>query len=235
MHNIKAYRTQEGLADISPLSIKRDWMDETWEGHAYKCFPVSLANGLGWYLSFPEDIVFIWDGISDSMADHVKILKGSKYAYSERGNATISFHTGIMLRSEENVTIFHMPVPNYIRDGVQPFSTLISTSFFNGDIPCAWRITRPNVEITIKAGTPIIALVPINLEDIQGSSIEFEDIKNFDPRGFDSNEYSKALWELNKEGKWSNFYRNAVNHLGKKMGRHQVKAIRLSVKDNLDN
>lgn len=234
MYEIKAYRTQEGLADIAPLSIKRDWMDETWEAHAYKCFPVSLANGLGWYLSFPEDIVFIWDGISDSTADHVKILKGEKYAYPERGNATISFNTGIMFRSDEDVTLFHMPVPNYLRDGVQPFSTLISTSFFNGDIPCAWRITRPNVEITIKAGTPVIALVPINLEAIQNSSIVFEDMKKFDSRGFDSNGYSIALGKLNREAKWSNFYRDAVDHLGRKLGKHQVKAIRLSVKDELD-
>lgn len=210
-------------------------MDETWEAHAYKCFPVSLANGLGWYLSFPEDIVFIWDGISDSTADHVKVLKGEKYAYPERGNATISFNTGIMFRSDENISMLHMPVPNYLRDGVQPFSTLISTSFFNGDIPCAWRITRPNVEITIKAGTPVIALVPINLEEIQNSSIVFEDIKSFDSKGFDSDGYSRALGRLNKEAKWSNFYRDAVDHLGRKIGKHQVKAIRLSVKDTLDN
>lgn len=235
MYEITAYKTQPGLADIHPLGIKRDWMDETWEAHAYKCFPVSLANGLGWYLSFPEDITFIWDGISDSTADHVKVLKGEKYAYPERGNATISFNTGIMFRSKENVTMFHMPVPNYLRDGVQPFSTLISTSFFNGDIPCAWRITRPNVEITIKAGTPVIALLPLNLEEIQNSIIQFDDIKNLDTRGFDSDGYSRTLGKLNMNAKWSNFYRDAVDHLGNKLGKHQVKAIRLSVKDNLES
>lgn len=231
MHQIQAYRTKEGYADISPLNVKREWMDDTWEAHAYKCFPVSLTNGLGWGLSFPEDITFIWDGISDSTPDHVKILQGNKYAYSERANATISFNTGIMFKTEENVSLLQMPVPNYLRDGVQPFSTIISTSFFKGDLPCAWRITRPNVEITIKAGTPVIALVPINLEEIQNSEIIFKNLKEYDIGNFDPHGYGQALAQANQQGKWTNFYRDAVNHLGEKIGKHQVKVIRLSVKD----
>ena len=78
MVKLKAYKTKDLSATILPLSVKRDWMDETWEAHAYKCFPVSLTNQMGWAMSFPEDITFIWDGISDSTPDHVKILAGEK-------------------------------------------------------------------------------------------------------------------------------------------------------------
>ena len=41
------------------------------------------------------------------------------------------------------------------------------------------------------------------------------------------NEYSKSIEEINKQGKWSNFYREATDHFGKKRGNHEVKAIRL--------
>jgi hypothetical protein len=53
-------------------------------------------------------------------------------------------------------------------------------------------------------------------------------------RTFDSKEYSKAGSESNAVGKWTNFYRNATDHLGVSLGKHQVKAIRLKVIDNKD-
>jgi hypothetical protein len=231
MYNLKAYKIREGYANLNPLNVKRDWMDNTWEAHAYHCFPVSLANKLGWELSFPEDITFIWDGISDSSPDHVKILKGEKYAYSGRANGTISFHSGIMFQSDENVTLLHMPVPNYFRDGFQPFTTLISTSWYSGELPLACMITRPNEEITIKANTPVVSILPIDLEQLQGSSIVFDTWENRKSNSVDMNAYSNKIYEMNRSGKWADFYRNATDHLGNILGRHQVKKIDLNIKD----
>jgi hypothetical protein len=227
VQKITVYKTREGYADVYPLSAKRDWMDDTWQAHAYKCFPVSLSNQLGWAVSFPEDISFIWDGISDSDGSHVKILKGDKYAYTERANATISFNTGLMFTTDENTSLLSMPPANYFIDGAEPFTTLLSTSFFKGDLPVAWRITRPNVEITIKANTPIISIVPIDLSVLQNSEIVLGDIKSLSRSDFLPPEYSDVVQEINKSGQWSNFYRNATDHLGKILGKHQVKSIRL--------
>lgn len=231
MHKIKAFKVRgEGYGEIAQLSIKRDWMDETWKSHAYHCFPVSLTNQLGWGISFPEDIVFIWDGISDSTQDHVKILKGEKYAYSGRGNATVSFNTGLRFITDPEVTLLQMPVPNYLRPGVTPFTTLISTSFFQGELPVAWRITEPNKEITIKANTPIISIFPIDLNSLQNSEIVFEDLSLM-PQAMESpEEYGNTVYEINRSGKWTDFYRNGVDHKGNKVGVHQVKSIKLNVK-----
>jgi hypothetical protein len=231
MYSIKAFDIRTGYGTIEPLSIKRKWMDETWEAHAYKCFPVGLTNQLGWSISFPEDISFIWDGVSDATPDHVKILSGEKYAYSGRANGTISFNTGIMLKTDENVSLMSMPVPNLFFDGAVPFTTLISTSFFRGELPVAWMITKPNEIITIKAGTPVIAILPINLSELQGSEINFEPMENLPESKFDPNEYSDIIYQLNRSGVWSNFYRDAVDHLKNSIGKHQLKAIRLSVND----
>ena len=231
MHKIKAFKVRgEGYGKVAQLSIKRDWMDETWKSHAYHCFPVSLTNQLGWGISFPEDIVFIWDGISDSTQDHVKILKGEKYAYSGRGNATVSFNTGLRFITDPEVTLLQMPVPNYLRPGVTPFTTLISTSFFQGELPVAWRITEPNKEITIKANTPIISIFPIDLNSLQNSEIVFEDLSLMPQTMESPEEYGNTVYEINRSGKWTDFYRNGVDHKGNKVGVHQVKSIKLNVK-----
>lgn len=234
MYSIKAYTVREGLGEVNPLSIKRDWMDNTYEAHAYKCFPVGLTNQLGWGISFPEDISFIWDGINDSTPDHVKILSGDKYAYSGRANGTISFNTGLMFATDENVTLLSMPVPNLFIDGAVPFTTLVSTSFFPGELPCAWMITKPNEVITIKAGTPIIAIMPIDLAYLQNSEINFEPSSNMPRSKFDVDEYSNTIYNLNRSATWSNFYRDAVDHLKNSIGKHQVKAIRLKVNNELN-
>jgi hypothetical protein len=231
---ISVYRTRPGYANVSPLSAKREWMDDTWQAHAYKCFPVSLSNQLGWGISFPKDISFIWDGISDADASHVKILSGHEYVYTERANATVSFNTGLMFITDKDTSLLSSPPPNQFIDGAQPFTTLLSTSFFRGDLPVAWRITKPNTEIIIKAGTPIISILPINLFELQDSEIKEGSMADLDRKDFLPPEYSDVVRDINLKGEWSNFYRNATNHLGDKLGEHQVKTIKLKGGTNVN-
>jgi hypothetical protein len=232
MHSLEAFELREGYGVIEPLSIKREWMDNTFDAHAYKCFPVGLTNQLGWGISFPEDISFIWDGITDSTPEHVTILSGEKYAYPGRANGTISFNCGLMIKSQDHLSLLSMPVPNLFIDGAVPFTTLISSSFFRGELPIAWMITKPNEVITIKAGTPVIAILPINLEELQNSEITYRPYSILPPESFNHQEYGQHVYELNRSGVWSNFYRDAVDHLKNSIGKHQVKAIRLKVNND---
>ena len=231
MLNFEVYKLSPNAANIQPLGIKRQWMEETFDKHAYHCFPVSLSNGLGWGISYPEDISFIWDGISESSDGHVKILKGHSYVYTGRANATISFITGLLIKTPPNLSMMAMPVPNWPIDGVWPFTTLISTSFFKGEFPLAWRITRPNVEITIPANTPVASLMPISLGELNNSEAVLKHYTDLPADFFPKDDYGKVVSEINMSGKWTNFYRNATDHKGNKIGEHEVKALRLKVND----
>jgi hypothetical protein len=232
MEVIKAYRTNSDSAEIKTLPVKRNWMDKTWEKHAYHCFPVTLTNTLGWSLSFPEDISFIWDGISDYNPNHVRVISGEKYVYTGRANGTISFNTGITFKTEENISLLTMPAPNFFIDGASCFTTLISTSFFRFPLPVAWMITSPNKEITIPAGTPICSIIPISLSSINNSEIHLINnsvLPEVESDPYRLEEYSKAITEINKKMEWSDFYRNAVDHNGVSMGNHEVKSLKLKV------
>ena len=232
MFEIDVYKISPSAGEIKQLPVKRDWMDDTDNAHAYKCFPLSLTNSLGWGISFPEDITFIWDGISTSSEpDHVKILSGHKYAYTSRENATISFRTGLLIRTQPNVTMLSIPAPNYILDGVQPLTALISTSFFKGEFPAAWRVTRPDVEITIPAGTPVMSLIPISLSELNNSEAHIRPMYELEPNFFPGGDYSKIVKDINNSGKWTNFYRDGVDHHGNKIGEHEVKSLRFKTSD----
>jgi hypothetical protein len=238
MYNVDVFRLYDNCANIEQLPIKRDWMEKTFDKHAYNCFPMTLTNGLGWGISFPKDIVFKWDGINSSDRGHVELIEGHEYAYVERENASISFKTGLMFITDENTSILIMPIPNMFIYGIEMFTTLISTSFFKGQIPCAARITKPNEEIVLKANTPIMSLIPISLSYLQNSKINLYN-SNQIPKEYitsleNGNEYSQSIEKINKEGKWSNFYREAINHKGQKIGNHEVKAIRLETIKNYE-
>jgi hypothetical protein len=232
VYKIYAERISENSADISQMPAKRWWMDDTYDKHAYQCFPLTLTNRLGWSVSFPEDISFIWDGVSDSSPDHIKVLSGDKYVSLQRANATVSFNIGIKFTTENNVTLLTMPPSNYFIDGATCFTTLISTSFFDGPLPIVYRITQPNKVITIKANTPICTILPISLSDLQNSEIEFRESKKNKDIVLEIND-SKSADEIRNSilssGKWTNFYKNGLNWVGEKVGSHEVKSISLKV------
>lgn len=234
MYNIDIYKLNNNSANIEQLPIKRDWMDNTFDKHAYNCFPLTLTNGMGWGLSFPGDIVFKWDGINESSGGHVKLIEGHNFAYTERENASISFKTGLMFITDERTSTLAMPIPNMFNQGIIPFTTLISTGFFRGELPCAARVIESNKEIILKANTPIISIMPISISYLQNSKINIYNSNKIPSDSFkNSFEYSQKLSELNQKGQWGNFYRNATDHLGNKIGSHEVKAIRLeTIKHN---
>lgn len=215
-------------ANIEQVPGKREWMDESAAHHAYQCFPITLANTLGWAISFPEDISFIWDGVCDTTPSHVKILEGNKYCSTGRGNATISFHTYLTFKTDENITTLIMPVPNQFNENAQCYTTLISTSFYKSMLPIAWRITKPNVEIKIPAGYPVAVVVPISLTDLQNFEVTVKRdpkiIKEYDIEIQENLRY----WEKQQKlGKFNHLYRNATNSREESVGRHETKSIRL--------
>lgn len=221
--------------NIEQIPLVRDWMDFTFDRHAYHCFPMTLANRLGWGISFPEDIVIKWDGINDSTPDHVKIIKGEDYVYGGRGNRTISFRTGLIFDTDENLSLLTMPVPNQFIHGTQCIATITSTSVLVGDLPIAWMITEPNVEITIPAGTPVAAIVPISISDIQSHELfvysgvpEYMTTAEWNNR---MQERGRVSQEKNQTGEWTHFYRDATDHTGEPIGKHEAKKILMKVVD----
>lgn len=228
MKNIKVTKLFPHSADIEQLGAKRQWMDETPEKHAYMCFPLNLTNRLGWGISFPEDISFIWDGVTDTTPDHVKILKGEKYASSTRGNATVSFLTGLRFETDKQTSMLAMPVPNMFIRGAQCYTTLLSSSFYIHSLPLAWRVTEPNIEITIPAGTPVASMVPISLTDLESNyELQISDTPPSEEYWSEVRKYGDMQEIKSGVGDWSKMYRDAVDYKGESVGAHETKSIKL--------
>lgn len=217
---------------LEPLSIKRTWMDNLTNAHAYHCFPVSLANGLGWGISFPEDISFIWDGVdTDKEEGHITILSGNKYVNENRRSATLSLNSNIKFITDEDITMLTMPVPNLFIDGIIPYTTLMSTSFYPHMLPAALKVTKSRSVITVPANIPVVAVLPISLNKINNTKMEVYDLVTTKEQMEKNKKYGEVSQEINQQGEWTNFYRNATNEKKQNIGKHEIKSIKLKTID----
>lgn len=232
MFNITVEKMPGCIFNIEPMSIKRDWMDLTSENHAYRCFPVTQSNVIGWYLSCSEDIIFTWDGINDQTDQHVKIVSPSG-SYSGRGQSSISLNTSLVFRTDPDVSIWTIHPVNYFNDDFETMSSVISTSFYDNPLPLALKAKKANVETIIKAGTPIATIIPISLTHLNNTSIEIIEYKDENRSRTNANiAYGEAAQVLNSSGNWTDWYRNAINEKNESVGSHEVKTLKLYVKDN---
>ena len=233
MLNISVEKVPGAPFYIAPMSIKRDWMDETSEGHAYRCFPVTQANVVGWNIFCKQDIEFVWDGVNDQSADHIEIISAPEGAYGGRGQSTISFHTGLIFRTDQDVSLFTINPVNYFNEDFETMSNLISTSFYDNPLPLAIKAKVPNKKVIIKSGSPLATIIPISLSNLNYTSIEVFDYKDDDQKRLKANiAYGEASQVVNSSGQWTDWYRNAVNEKGESLGSHEVKVLKLSVSDN---
>lgn len=231
MIEISVEKIDGSIFEISQMSVKRDWMDETSERHAYRCFPITQANVVGWSLSCVEDIVFTWDGVNDQTPDHIKITSPSG-AYAGRGQSSISLNTGLIFRTTNEVSIWTMNPVNYFNDDFETISNMISTSFYDNPLPLAIRAKKSNVETRIIAGTPIATIIPISLTALNDSSINI--VKYSDPQGSRLGakfSYGAAAQNINSSGKFTDWYRDAVNEKNEPLGSHETKVLRLHIND----
>ena len=205
MSILEAYKTNPNSFIIEPLSIKRDWMDNTPDRHAYHCFPVTTANTVGWTLASPIDIKFIWNGINDTTPDTVQILSGKEYAYTGRGQSTVSFMTGLIFKSNKNISLLTIQPQNYFYEDFEIMSSVISTSFYPNELPLAIKCKIPNKEITIKAGMPIATIIPISLTELKEQHIEIKDFIFTEDYSQKQKSYGDAAQVINKTGAWTDW------------------------------
>jgi hypothetical protein len=231
MIEISVEKQHGSIFEISQMSVKRDWMDETSGNHAYRCFPVTQANVVGWSLSCKEDIVFTWDGINDQTPDHIKITSPIG-AYAGRGQSSISLNTGLIFKTAEDISLLTINPVNYFNNDFETMSNFISTSFYDHPLPLAIKAKNANAETRIIAGTPIATIIPISLTALINSSINittYSDPKNTRLKANSS--YGSAAQKLNRTGEFTDWYRDAVNEKNESLGSHETKVLRLYVND----
>jgi glycerol-3-phosphate dehydrogenase len=108
----------------------------------------------------------------------------------------------------------------------------MSTSFYDNPLPLAIKAKVANKRVIIKAGTPVATIIPISLSNLNGTNIEIVKYQDQDRKRLDANiSYGSAAQVINSTGKWTDWYRDAVNEKEETQGSHEVKILKLGVRD----
>ena len=106
---------------------------------------------------------------------------------------------------------------------------------FSSHLRVSSNNNKPFVPITIKAGQPVAAVFPISLTEIQGSVLTVKDIKDLvrvkREIALDLDEAVKSAADAAANGGWTDYYRNAIDYMGNKLGKHEAKSLKLLIKD----
>lgn len=206
--------------EVRQGTINRQFLDDTHNSHGYHCPPVTSSNVSGWEFLLPQDVVVIWDGISDSDPDHIKIISGEflenkKIVETVTGNATIRFMSNIIIETDENHFSILSGAPNYFIDGAESYNVVLRTDHHNySESFIGWRITRPNQEILFPKGMPFMFLRNYPKTLLQDTSIFLKNLTDSQSKMKETSEYSKMMKDFydNKKGwQFSGWYKKGIS------------------------
>ena len=203
MTKITLTKTHQCSPEIKQSRIKRDWMDETHNKHAYQCMPMTVANVNGWEIIMQEDLVVQWDGGNNI----VEVLSGGEQSGRIVAHPSmvgiISLSMGWAIGTEEGYNTFITGSPNYFPSGAVPLSASLPSSWWPDESQMNWKITKIGEPVIFPAGSPFCFF---NIyEESLLSSVEFEIENLWDkPKLIESRmKYSDMKMKNNTENPWT--------------------------------
>lgn len=159
---LTCYYTGKEPVDIRPAQTKRAWMDETPEGFAYRCLPLTIANAHGWEIGSPCDFEAIWDGGvgTDSLTILTK-TPGVTPPVSHFGSGILTFHVDALFHTDPGYNLYVSGPANTIKDGIAPLTGIMETDWSPYTFTMNWRFTRYDKKIRFAKGEPICTLFPM--------------------------------------------------------------------------
>lgn len=157
------------VVDLS--SKKRIWMEAN-GGHAYRCMPLSVANGFGWEILNPISFSAIWNGAigSENAINFNFCIEDEqdeesikdKNISSHFGNGIITFsYLNFIFRTPAGHNLFVKGPTNHFKHGAQALEAIIETDWLPYTFTLNWKITKPNEEVQFIRGEPLATIFPI--------------------------------------------------------------------------
>ena len=148
-------KTHQTSPEINQSRFNREWMDNTYNKHAYQCLPMTVANVYGWEIVMEEDLVVQWDG-----GNTPPIILSGEITSSGRVQAIssiigmISINMGWVINTEDGYNTWVTGSPNYFVDGATPLTATLPSYWWPDESQMNWKITKIGEPVTFAAGTP---------------------------------------------------------------------------------
>ena len=195
------YRTSRPAVEIRPGRSNRDWMDATDQRFAYRCLPLTIANGFGWELILPSDVTAEWNGGNKLTDLAVSVKDGDwengRLACSHFGHGVLTFQTGYLFRTNPGTALMVRGAPNWPRPDIQPLEGLVETDWLPFTFTMNWVFTRPSRAV-FKAGEPFCFITPVQLSSLETLQPEIIDLSDCPAEADQFAVWSAARIDFNK-------------------------------------
>ena len=196
------YPTSGPAPTIVPAPLERDWMEATPEAFSYRCLPLNIANGHGWFILNDAPLVAQWNGgarIEDLHVEAEKDADGrSVHAISHFGSGVLTFHVRGLFRTEPGYDLFVTGPTNAMKDGIQALSGVVETDWSPFTFTMNWRFTRKHAPIAFEAGEPIAMIFPVPRGLVESCEPEFREMTS-DPELYEAySAWNKSRGEFNE-------------------------------------
>jgi hypothetical protein len=157
-----AYTLDRPLPPIEPAPVRRDWMDASPQGFAYRCLPLTIANSHGWVVLGESSFDAVWNG-GDRPGDIALkfIHEAASGPVSHFGAGILTFHVNTLLRTPPGMNLWVSGPPNMLKDGIAPLSGVVEADWAPMTFTMNWRFTRPFHAVRFTAGEPICFFFPV--------------------------------------------------------------------------
>jgi hypothetical protein len=146
---------------IMPLKgePKRDWFTP----HFYYCLPLNIGNQYGFVIKSLRDFEITWDGTENDA--QIKFLNEDN---AEKQVIQTGFSQGIItvqnhfsIKTPIGINTMAIQPPNMFIPGCISMTGVIETDQIKRDFTFNFKMTIPNVTVTVKKGDPLGAFIPI--------------------------------------------------------------------------
>lgn len=174
--DLSCYEIEPGRVEIRPASHRRQWMDDTPEGNAYRCVPLAVANAQGWEVLCPLTIAVRWSGGAGLRDIQVGYPEGGTapehFAESHFGSGIVTFNPLLIFRTPPGYDLWIGGTPNEAKDAIAPLTAVIEADWMPFTFSMNWRFTRKDKWVRFNKGEPFCFVTPVRREAIE----------DFDPR-----------------------------------------------------
>ena len=192
------------------MSLKRSWMDDSYQKFAYKCVPLNIANQYGWMVMNPEEFTVSWDGRQVTEAILVE-GDGASYVSSHFGEGVVTINVDFLIQTPVGYSLYISGLANEIYDGIQPLDAIVETDWLPFTFTYNFKFTRP-CKIKFSKDEPLFSFFPIKRGDGESLTIGSAWIEDNPELYGEYAKYaeSRTNYLENNTGKFQKFYRDGA-------------------------
>ena len=157
---------------IEPLKgqTKRDWFNS----HYYYCLPLIIGNQYGFIIKSVRDFEIFWDGTERDATITFLNNDNQEKQIIKTGfnNGVITVQNHFHLKTPPGINLMTIQPPNMFIKGTSALTGVIETDQLRRDFTFNFKVTVPNLKITIQKGDPLGAFIPIPRQFVEKFDID---------------------------------------------------------------